>query len=266
LFFQSSHKPNAPNKPYKPPSKVKKEDSMNYPDFRHDEIVIIEDYRDYRIAIITDIDSESPRNAYDQFGLLTLPKYNLHEVEESKDVISRDINGDPFFTGTSFNEDSKIFLKYNPGVLLPVYMYSHGNDTVRTTPFSCQWDSNLAGYIFMPKSLILEEYYNSKTHKKHKIFTKKAREWAEQQLLHELKEYDDYITGNVYGYSISKLNPEYIPNPKDRSNPDNICNSTCSINEFSEERIEECWGFYGDPNSFLTQAKEVVDNLTQENN
>jgi hypothetical protein len=66
---------------------------------------------------------------------------------------------------------------------------------MRTSPFSCPWDSGQVGIIWATREKILSEWGG-----KSKRMTKKVREQATQYLVGEVQTYDDYLTGNVYGY------------------------------------------------------------------
>jgi hypothetical protein len=59
--------------------------------------------------------------------------------------------------------------------------------------------------------------------------TKKIKEWAEKYIEATVKGYDQYLTGDVYGYVI-----------KDK-----------------DEQIDSCWGFYG-LDYVIESAKEAV--------
>jgi len=61
-----------------------------------------------------------------------------------------------------------------------------------------------------------------------KLVTKKVRERAEKHLIGEVKTYDQYVTGDVYGFKLKTV-------------------STCDKGHEhkEEEEIDSCWGFYG---------------------
>lgn len=81
--------------------------------------------------------------------------------------------------------------EYNAVVILPLYLYDHSGITMSVGPFACGWDSGQVGYIYASKEDIEKAYgeYNTETHV-----------LAERTLYAEVEEYDDYLTGNVYGY------------------------------------------------------------------
>lgn len=102
-----------------------------------------------------------------------------------------------------------LFRKEN--IILPVYMYEHGEIALSTTGFSCRWDSGQVGWIYVSKEKIREEYGV-------KRITKKTLEKVHAVLNDEIKTYGQYINGDVFSYVV-----------KDEE----------------EEIIDSCSGFYG---------------------
>jgi len=105
--------------------------------------------------------------------------------------------------------------------LLPLYLYDHSGITISTSPFPCPWDSGMIGAIFATWEDLRKALGEDCT-----------MEQALNALKAEVKQYDDYITGNVFGYVIE------------------------------EDLLEEsCWGYYGDPekSGLLEDAKSMID-------
>lgn len=107
--------------------------------------------------------------------------------------------------------ESHIWDKKDAAVVLPIYMYDHSGITIRHTPFSCPWDSGQVGFGYITKEQLRATWG-------WKYITKKRRELAEQELITEIKIYDKYLTGDVWGYVI-----------KDEEG----------------EEIDACWGIFG---------------------
>lgn len=141
------------------------------------------------LNIYYDENAESPRE-WDNLGTITAKnsRYNLSDIEAYKD----------------FNRKDSIYL--------PVYAYIHSGITISTSPFSCPWDSGQIGYIYVSKDKVRKEFNVKK-------ITKKIREQVIKILNSEIKVYDLYLKGEVYGYEIIEDN----------------------------EVIESCWGFIGEP-------------------
>lgn len=76
-----------------------------------------------------------------------------------------------------------------------VYMYDHGNVVFSTTPFSCKWDSSLAGIIYASKSKVREEFQV-------KRITKKIVERIEDILKGEIETYSQYTSGDMYQFQL----------------------------------------------------------------
>ena len=88
--------------------------------------------------------------------------------------------------------------------ILPMYMYDHSGLRVRTTPFECRWDSGQIGYIYVTEAKMLAEGLDTSK--------------AEEYLTAEVETYDQYLSGEVYGYSIQTV---------------------------QGEELDSCWGCYG---------------------
>lgn len=80
------------------------------------------------------------------------------------------------------------------GTLLPLYLYDHSGITMRTTPFTCPWDSGQVGWI----------YLTAKDAAKERIVD------PEKCLRGEVEDYDNYLTGNVYGFSVEDSEGEIL--------------------------------------------------------
>lgn len=143
----------------------------------------------YTITIAIDTDVVNPREDYDHAGKM-ISWHNKYQL------------GDKHTWGV---ESFQAFKEAHPEHLyLPIYLYDHSGITISTGPFSCQWDSGQVGWIYIEASDIESEFGGD-------------RQQAEKCLESEIKEYDDYIRGEVYGYTITK----------------------------DGEDIDSCWGMYG---------------------
>lgn len=159
----------------------------------------------YTISIEQDLEPLNPREEFDNLGTMACehPKYNL---------------GDSNLQG---REPSK------GNISLPLYLYDHGGITISTTPFSCKWDSSRVGTIFVSKEKIYKEYGV-------KRISKTLRRKVIDILRAEIKIYDDYLTGNVWGYVIKNEN---------------------------NEEVDSCWGFFGDKEYCMEDAKASLCTL-----
>ena len=156
---------------------------------------------------------ESPR-CWDNLGTMVCfhKRYNLGDKHDYK---SGDYDG--------WDEMEKDIIKReNVGVILPLYLYDHSGITMNTTGFSCNWDSGRVGFIFISKKKMLEEYGG-------KVVTQKLKDRVEGYLKGEVETYDQYLTGDVYGYKVFKVE---------------TCDKGCE----HEEELDSCWGIYGEEN------------------
>lgn len=154
---------------------------------------------------------ESPRE-WDNLGKM-ICFHNRYDLGDKHGYNSNDYNG----WGELREQIEK---DYNVGVILPLYLYDHSGITMNTTGFSCRWDSGQVGFIFVSKQKMLEEYGG-------KIVTQKLKDRVTEYLKGEVKNYDQYLTGDVYGYRVFKVD-------------------TCSLGHEHEEELDACWGFYGE--------------------
>ena len=160
------------------------------------ETVHEEMYKGYSIKIYPDNDGESPRE-WDNLGTMVCfyRRYNLgdkNNFHSSSDVQSH--------------------IETSNAIALDVYMYDHSGITINTTGFSCPWDSGQVGVIYVDLDKVRKEYG-------WKHITKERRKKIEQYLRNEVEVYDDYLTGNVYGYVIEDQQGGHV---------------------------DSCWGFYPD--------------------
>lgn len=100
-------------------------------------------------------------------------------------------------------EEAQSLLKRKDVLALPLYLYDHSGLSISASSFSCQWDSGQVGFIFVTHEKIKKDFNV-------KRLTKKVLENAKKSLLSEVKAYDQYLTGDVYGYSITDANGEHI--------------------------------------------------------
>ena len=112
--------------------------------------------------------------------------------------------------------------------IMPLYLYEHSGITISTGPFSCPWDSGMVGIIYMTREQILEQFGG-------KLLTKKKRHQAQELMKDEVHEYDQYLTGDIYGYVVTDPNGD---------------------------EVDSCWGFFG--YDFAKQeAKAALEHATR---
>jgi hypothetical protein len=173
------------------------------------------------VKIIQDDNAESPRT-FDNVGVMACwhRRYNLGDVQPK-------------------GEDPAEWLKENApkgSVALPLYLYDHSGITMSTGSFGDVWDSGQVGWIVATPDAIRKNFMV-------KRITAKMRATVEEILKSEVKIYDHYLTGNVWGYTIESV--------KD-------CDSCGHETKGDEDVDDSCWGFFGDDLAF-TGIKDHVD-------
>jgi hypothetical protein len=181
-----------------------------------DYIVETETIGKYRIDIIQDTDPESPRT-WDNLGTMVCfhSRYNLGD--------KHDYNHNDYSGWEEMKDD--IIKRENVGVILPLFLYDHSGITMNTTGFSCRWDSGQVGFIFISKEKIRGEYGVKRV-------SKKMLNRVEGYLVGEVETYNQYLTGDVYGYRITDTE--------------------------TDEELDSCWEFYGS-DYCMEEGKSIVE-------
>jgi hypothetical protein len=157
------------------------------------------------IKIYQDADFADDPREYDNLGTMICfhGRYNLGDKHDF-------YNADHFMEWLEENEKDLI--------ILPLYLFDHSGITMSTSSQmfsqvdSMGWDWGMVGYIYVTKEKIRQEYG-------WKYVTSKRASTIRELLKNEVEIYDQYLTGDVYGFKV-------------------ICNR-CG------EEIDSCWGFYG---------------------
>jgi hypothetical protein len=71
-----------------------------------------------------------------------------------------------------------------------------------------------------------------------KIVTKKLKDRVTEYLKNEVETYDQFLTGDVYGYRVFK------------------------VENGEEEELDSCWGFYGE-DECIDEGKGIMDYLLE---
>ena len=152
-------------------------------------------------------------------------KYIAWAIEQERDSYDADVDS-YIENGMSMQDLWEAFEKYN--LAIPVHAYEHGGITISASGRRGGWDSfdsGQLGFVYASHVDILKEFGK-------KRITKNLLEQAEKTLIAEVSTYDDYLTGQVYGYIIENENGEIL---------------------------DSCWGFLGDYKYCLEEAKSAAD-------
>ena len=158
--------------------------------------------------IYYDTDTLNPRKDWDNFGKIASRK------------LTPDVNFE--FSGDRETDIERLKQEFGATVILPIYMYSHGGETINTTGFSCHWDSGQVGWIFATTEDICKVYGCKRVNPA-------IRNKVKDLLIGEIEIYDQYIRGEVYSYRLFD---------KDGN------------------EIDSCWGFYS-----LEDVKEASNSV-----
>lgn len=180
-----------------------------------------------RLRIIADNDPPNPRKEWDHPGTVMCcdhRRYSLGDENAHSDIAdmiraSRDYrpSWDDGDTSYDFSDGPHLWemvQKCSDIVALPCYLYDHSDITMSTGRFSCPWDSGQVGFIAMGKAAILEAFCKPEGSR----LTPALKERAYALLEAEVAEYDQYLTGDVYG---------------------------CVISRVGGETLDSCWGIFG---------------------
>ena len=149
----------------------------------------------YKLEIFDDLNPCSPRE-FDNLGTMVCfhRRYNLGDETELK---SSDFSSWEELENYLYKEEDAL-------IAIPVFMYDHSGLCINTTGFSCPWDSGQVGYIYISKEKVRREYSC-------KRISKKLKKMIREMLCSEVDLYNDYLSGNVYGFTLTdKENAEEI--------------------------------------------------------
>ena len=164
-------------------------------------------YKGFTIKIEQDDDSQNPRE-WDNLGTMVCwhNGYNLGDKHD-------------FDSPSDFRDE----INKDNAIILPLFLYDHSGITMSTSSFSCPWDSGQVGYIYVTLKDVRKEYGV-------KRITKAIRQKATNLLISEVETFDQYLTGDVYGYMV-------------------------------EETGDSCWGYFGQEGieQAISEAKDGID-------
>lgn len=181
----------------------------------------------YLIEIVHDIEPINPRVDYDNLCVMACfhSRYRLGDQERRVSWSN---------TSEGMREFQKWFNEHKDEVIYkPLNLYDHSGLTISTSseyPYNDRWDSSSVGVIYVEKVKILKEFGL-------KEWGPEAEEKANDVIDAEVKTYDYYLKGCVYGYKITDTK--------------------------KGEEIESCWGFLGDSNYCLQEAESLTESLIE---
>ena len=206
-----------------------------------------EEYKGYTIKIEEDSDPMHPRVDFDNAGTMVCwhSRYNLGDLEKGRPIsknyqepidllyelagIDRSEYQDKQYEETGAYDDmdrADLFkaIEEKGTIIKGLYLYDHSGITISTSSFSCRWDSGQIGWIYITKDKIEAEGWTP--------------EQADKYLDGEVEVYDNYLTGEVYGFTIE---------------------------DADENHVDSCSGYYGDDGkeSMIEECKRTIDYLVK---
>lgn len=187
------------------------------------------DHAGLKIEIHIDEDACNPREDCEPFGTMVC----FHRRHNLGDKHGYDMND--FGDWPSF--EAQLHKDHDIALILPLYLYDHSGLRIKIGSFNgllpqghAEFDSGKVGYIFATKEQVRKEHNV-------KRITKATLAKVYEYLKGEVETYDQYISGQVYGYVIKDSEGEDL-----------------------EGMDDSCWGFYGEKYC-IEQAKEAAESL-----
>ncbi len=179
-------------------------------------------YKGYSIRIVQDTDPMSPRD-WDNLGTIACghSRYTLgdEQIETGNFEGWDDVRASLVADGARIILPLRLF--DHSGISMSVGSGAHPHDPGG-------WDSGQVGFVYVTAAKLREEYSV-------KRITRAIETKAEEVLRAEVSTYNEYLTGDVYGYVIE---------------------------DPGGEQVDSCWGYYGGADYCMTEAKSAVDCLT----
>lgn len=200
-------------------------------------------YNGFTIEIKQDSDPMNPREDWDNFSTMVCA-HKAYGLGDKNETVNRYADGwdDAILmyfadqAGVEYDDtyghereaaqvqrwiDKNVFI-------LPLYLYDHSGITMNTSGFNCPWDSGQVGFIYTTREEA-RKWFGWKR------ITKAREAKIEKYLKSDVATYDQYLTGEIYGYI---------------------------VNDEDGEEIDSCWGFFGydhEKSGLLEQARDQID-------
>ena len=191
------------------------------------------EYKGYTIETIQDDNAESPRT-WDNLGTIICfhKRYSLGDNNEKRGgkylvtEKAEDFNGWDGMAEYLIKEKKAV-------VVFPLHLYDHSGISIKVGNFyglapHASWDSGQVGFIYITKEKALKEFSKKK-------LTKALINKLEKLLIGEVETYNQYLTGDVYGFKVMKNDTEF----------------------------DACWGFFGEDDA-IAEAKSNIDYYAEE--
>lgn len=164
----------------------------------------------FELEIEHDEDPMNPRTEWDNISTM-ICFHNRYNVGDKHDYKSSNFD--------SWDElKEQIESDYKVLHIEPLYMYDHSGITIKTTPFGDRFDSGQIGWVFIHEKQL-------------ELLCGKDFDKSEKNLSSilngEVKTYDEYLTGEVYKYTIYEV-------------------ETCDKGHEHRTYVESCGSYYSE--------------------
>ena len=207
---------------------------------------------EYTLEVINDNNPESPR---DWDNLCTMvcwhrsydlgDRHNYDGIEDFFQTLCYEVLGKKYGETDELKWTNmlKMLEESNLICIKQLNLYDHSGITISTSntyPYNDRWDAMPVGFVYVIKEKIFQECMG--------ITEENWKEQADKYCDGETETYDKYLTGDVYGYTLTKtiVGQEICPH----------CGEVIRKYEVEEE-VDSCWGFYGD----CIEDNGIIDNL-----
>jgi hypothetical protein len=236
------------------------------------EEIEVEKFEDgeYRVRVLVDMDPSSPREDDNVSVIVGMhSRYNIGDRKPDPDELAAlERGGVPLL---------KRFLRMSRGMIAftMIGMYDHSGITIYPMDepgafrgVDTAWDHSTVGFAYItreqfdvasggdpneeiPVSDELVQFVTDMRVRKHLGETVATTPRVWQNLYGELKDYDDFVRGEVYGYVVEKSETWRKDSDPDEERQD-------------WEEVESCWGFIGESEYALSEGKSVLEYLKKD--
>lgn len=207
----------------------------------------------YTLEVKTSYHAESPREWSNLCTMICWhSRYSLGDEHSFSDPLVfmldlyKEVMGESWFDKHKSDDWSDILQALQDSNLIHIkviHLYDHSGLTVSTSnayPYNDRWDSSTVGFIYVTKQKLFEECIG--------MVEEDWKERADKYIENEMETYDQYLRGDVYGFTLTKtvVKQEKCPH----------CGEV--VREYEVDEVDDsCWGFYGD----CLEDNGILDNL-----
>lgn len=168
------------------------------------------------LEVFYDDDADCPRS-WDNLGKM-ICFHRRYKLGDNHNFSADDFN--------SWEELENILrTEENAHTILPLSLYDHSGISMSVGSPTCPWDSGRVGFIYITKDKVKSEGIDESK--------------VEEYLIGEVETYNQYLTGDVYRYEISRVS---------------VCDHGCEHTEL----VDSCGGFFGE-DFCISEAKSALN-------